>query len=217
MSRRSSAPLLCVAYVLCMVSFSYMFSTSASSSHAGLLFAAAQGSATASGSSTQCSIATWITTPAPTINGNVIYPNNSIPYVRHAYPLPPETFFIAHWYVGIIIIVLVVFGAYILLAMWVCYHFEFCDQRKAKKVVIESYMATGFFDIDRYVDRRARDEDHARAEMADRGSRTRSFAASGSYNDSYDDSYSDNYGSRSSSEEDEDDGVVDMNPLRRER
>lgn len=209
MSRLSTLLLVCLAGVLCL------------SASAPLFFAAAQGTASASSSSKTCNLGVWMTTAAPTVGYDVVYPNNSIAYERHNYTLPPETFFIAHWYVGIIIIVVVVCGAYILLGLWVCYHFEFCDQRKAKKVVEESYVTKGYFDLDRYVDRndrRGSGATEAAQEMEERSSRSRSFVASGSYdNESYDDSYSDDYGSRSPSGSDEDDGVVDMNPLRRER
>jgi hypothetical protein len=194
--------LLCLACLLCL------------STSSGVRFAAAQG--TASSGAKTCNLGVWMTTPAPTVGFDVVYPNNSIAYVRHNYTLPPESFFIAHWYVGIIIIVVVVCGAYILLGLWVCYHFEFCDQRKAKKVVEESYVTKGYFDIDRYVDRSDgySGNTSSAAETEEWSNNTRSFVASGSYDDSYDNSYSDDYGSSSPSASDEDDGVVAMNPLR---
>lgn len=203
--------LLCAACLLCTLSLP--------SAITGVSLAAAQGSATATSSSQSCNLGTWMTTPAPTVGFDVVYPENSVAYVRKNHTLPPETFFIAHWYVGIIIIVVAVGGFYILLGMWVCYHFEFCDQRKAKKVVEESYVTKGYFDIDRYVDR-GNGSDPGAMEMEERStrSRSRSFVPSGSYDgESYDGSYSDDYDSSSGSPSDEDDGVVDMNPLRRER
>ena len=212
MSRRGSQRLLlCLACFLCLQCF---FSSSTS----GALSVAAQGSASR-GAGT-CSPSVWMTTSAPTIGFDFVYPNNSISYVRHNYTLPPETFFIQHWYVGIIIIVVVVGGAYILLGMWVCYHFEYCDQRKAKKVVAESYVTKGYFDIDRYVDHRERRDSSGQSEMDERSShsRSRSFGRSGTYDyTSYDDSYSDDYGSASSSSSSSDDGMVYMNPLEGDR
>ncbi|TPP49098.1 putative integral membrane protein [Leishmania donovani] len=98
-------------------------------------------------SSSQTAI--WMTTPAPMDGTEVEFPSNSVVYQRVKHRLPPKSFFDAHWYTGIIIIVLVVLAAYIVLALWVCHHFEYAEQRKAKKVVKHAYVTNGFFDLDR--------------------------------------------------------------------
>ncbi|CBZ24093.1 hypothetical protein, unknown function [Leishmania mexicana MHOM/GT/2001/U1103] len=90
-----------------------------------------------------------MTTPAPTDGTEVEFPSNSVVYQRAKHSLPSKSFFNTHWYTGIIIIVLVVATAYILLALWVCHHFEYSEQRKAKKVVEHAYVTSGFFDLDR--------------------------------------------------------------------
>ncbi|AYU76361.1 hypothetical protein, unknown function [Leishmania donovani] len=90
-----------------------------------------------------------MTTPAPMDGTEVEFPSNSVVYQRVKHRLPPKSFFDAHWYTGIIIIVLVVLAAYIVLALWVCHHFEYAEQRKAKKVVKHAYVTNGFFDLDR--------------------------------------------------------------------
>lgn len=161
----------------------------------------------------------WMTTPAPAFGFDVEYPNNSVVYTRQHYVLPAKSFFSAHWYVGIIIIVLVVLIVYTLLAVWVCCHFEFLEQRRAKKVVEEAYLTNGFFDME---GRRPSGEG-GNGRRGSGGSNSRAtlstFVPSGSYDDRYGSSgsYSDGYdGSDSPTpSENDDDAVVDMNPLGR--
>ncbi|CAG9569356.1 hypothetical protein LMJF_08_0580 [Leishmania major strain Friedlin] len=90
-----------------------------------------------------------MTTPVPMDGTEVEFPSNSVVYQRVKHRLPAKSFFNTHWYTGIIIIVLVVLAAYMVLALWVCYHFEYSEQRKAKKVVAHAYVTNGFFDLGR--------------------------------------------------------------------
>ncbi|KPI90616.1 hypothetical protein ABL78_0212 [Leptomonas seymouri] len=209
MPRRLPLLILCLVCILC---HSHTFSSTP-----GVLFAAAQGSTTTGNGFRVCTFTNWMTTQAPTIGFDVVYPSNSIAYTRHNHPLPPEAFFIAHWYVGIIIIVLLVGGAYILLGLWMCYHFKFMDQRKAKAVVVKAYATKGFFDINRYLRRHGIKGGDASRGTEMQMSRSQSFVAGGPFDgESCNESYSDDYGSRSPTPTDEDDGVIEMNPLQRE-
>ncbi|KAG5510810.1 hypothetical protein JKF63_07882 [Porcisia hertigi] len=95
----------------------------------------------------------WMTTPEPLPGGEVVYPSNSVPYNRETFELPQPPLFFSHWYVGVMIIVLMTLVAYILLAARILQRFECLKQRKAKQVVAQAYLRDGFFDLESYTNK----------------------------------------------------------------
>ncbi|GET86189.1 hypothetical protein, unknown function [Leishmania tarentolae] len=89
----------------------------------------------------------WMTTPPPAKGTVVEFPSNAIFYERVNNSLPPKSFFNTHWYISIIILLLGVIIAYALLALWMCYRFEYQEQRNAKRVVAQAYVTDGFFPL----------------------------------------------------------------------
>ncbi|KAG5511313.1 hypothetical protein GH5_07562 [Leishmania sp. Ghana 2012 LV757] len=180
-------------------------------------FSHATPSAAFSAASSSSHTEIWMTTPAPAMGSDVEFPCSSIAYQREQHDLPPPAFFNTHWYVGIIIIVLVVLAAYILLALWVRHHFQYSAQRTAKTTVKQAYVTNGFFDLDRYIGR------DARGSLVHRRHRSTGRGGSGTsvFRDHSSGSLGECEGSESSysgsdsppkSKSDED-SVVEMNPL----
>ncbi|AIN95869.1 hypothetical protein LPMP_080600 [Leishmania panamensis] len=157
----------------------------------------------------------WMAASVPTSGPDVEFPPNSVVYEREKYSLPPKSFFSRNWYVGILIIVLVVLAAYTLLAVWVCYRLEYAEQRKAKKVVEQAYATNGFFDLDRYIGRGATG---IPAEQCNRSSNSSGTALRSTQLSRLLDEQEETYGSYSSSDsspwsESDEDAVVHVNPL----
>nr|VDZ42325.1 hypothetical_protein_conserved [Leishmania donovani] len=154
-----------------------------------------------------------MTTPAPTDGTEVEFPSNSVVYQRVKHRLPPKSFFDAHWYTGIIIIVLVVLAAYIVLALWVCHHFEYAEQRKAKKVVKHAYVTNGFFDLDRGKTGLRTQRDRRSSSSSERRTTVLSVHPSAS-RDEHEETHNLHSGSDSTTTSESDEYVfVDVNPL----
>ncbi|KAG5506918.1 hypothetical protein JIQ42_07637 [Leishmania sp. Namibia] len=181
-------------------------------------FSHAAPSAAFSAASSSSHTEIWMTTPAPAMGSDVEFPPSSIAYQREQYDLPPPAFFNTHWYVGIIIIVLVVLAAYTLLALWVCHHFQSSAQRKAKTTVERAYAKNGFFDLDRYIGRDARGSlVHRRHRSTGRcGPGTSVFRdhSSGSLGECGGAESSHSGSDSPPKSEGDEDSVVEMNPLR---
>ncbi|KAK7201880.1 hypothetical protein NESM_000255400 [Novymonas esmeraldas] len=214
-----SLPLLYVLLTWCLFCIATPPST---------MMAAAQGSAAAT--TGICTFNVWMTTtPAP---GAVVYPPGTVSYERQNFTLPPEPFFLVHWYVAIVLILCAVCGFYILLALWVLYHFDLYAQHQAKKVVGDSYAVHGYFDLKSKGARRSR-SGSARSHRGSSSDSSSSSSSSGSRSgrrsnttashvpasfDRYADdrsSYSSRESTSSPSPSESDDAVVEVNPLQR--
>lgn len=187
----------------------------------------AQGSASAT--TGVCNPGMFVPTLPPWALLPPVYPNGSIKYERTYRKVPPENFFIQHWYVPVILILCAVCGFYILLAMWILYYFQFYAQHQAQKVVEKSYVENGYFDLR---GEREMTNTYGREERQSRGTRSGggsdgassrgsssapAFVPSAAYADgdsSYtSESYDDSDSTSTSSEDRE--AVVRVNPLRR--
>ncbi|KAG5485786.1 hypothetical protein LSCM1_07198 [Leishmania martiniquensis] len=175
-------------------------------------------SAALGGASAPSSAEIWMTTP-PLAVGDVEFPTNSVVYERQVYELPPRSFLDTNWYLGIILVALLVLVAYILLALWVCHRFQYLDQRKARKVVGQAYLASGFFELDRCIDGGARGSarvQRSRRRSGERGAETAVFSddSSGSLDEDEGADSSSSGSDSSTTSESVSDAVVELNPLR---
>lgn len=81
---------------------------------------------------------------------NVQYPPGTVQYTRVPRTEVEVPFFTRCWYVGIILIVVAAALLYTVLCLWICCHFKYGEQRKAKKVVQKEYETNGFFDVSQF-------------------------------------------------------------------
>ncbi|KAG5485785.1 hypothetical protein LSCM1_07197 [Leishmania martiniquensis] len=194
--------LRCVTAAWCLL---YMMTSRAT-------MAVAQGSASASTGT--CSYTIWTPTHPPAEVPPTVYPPGAVAYQRQTHKAPPENFFISNWCVGVILILCAVCGFYILLAARILYHLDLYAQHQAQKVVAASYVTKGNFHFDGKDAHGKQLRASGLNEQRVSGSRggSPSFVPSLSHStgsSSYEDS------SDSGSPTDDDDNIIQINPLQR--
>lgn len=86
------------------------------------------------------------------VDEDIKYNNGTVFYERRSPGVIAVPFFTVYWWLAILILILVVTVIYAVLCVWICFHFEKSEQKKAKKVVEAAYVENGFFDLDTYAE-----------------------------------------------------------------
>ncbi|KAH9584243.1 hypothetical protein LSM04_005186 [Trypanosoma melophagium] len=77
----------------------------------------------------------WQTNPpiGPDNPGPIVYPEGAVPYERSAKDPPAPPFLVRNWYIGFILMALVVVAVYVMLFVCVRKHFRVAEQRESER------------------------------------------------------------------------------------